>query len=228
MRLNISYNFEGRSLNEEVELPDNCPTCGRLIPFPFNGADITPISGELQTVHQCTYQACKSHMICYHTRGPEGWVLRKTEPTKLTETEWPDFVKDVSSDFVSIHKEAVEAEDRGLQQIAGPGYRKAFEFLIKDYAKKKAANDLERVEKLLAGDVVNEFIQDPRVQAVAKRALWIGNDETHYLRKWEDKDINDLKILIRLTIEWIDIERQSAAYIEEMPEAAAKSGKPSK
>jgi len=63
------------------------------------------------------------------------------------------------------------------------------------------------------------------VQAVAKRALWIGNDETHYSRKWEDRDINDLVTLIKLTLEWIDIERQSSEYLNEMPEPARKAPK---
>ena len=113
----------------------------------------------------------------------------------------------------------MEAKDRGLTQIAGPGYRKAFEFLIKDYAKGRASSDSEVIEKMAAAAVVKNYISDVRVQAVAKRALWIGNDETHYLRKWEDRDINDLAVLIKLTIEWIDIERQSAAYIDDMPES---------
>jgi hypothetical protein len=92
--------------------------------------------------------------------------------------------------------------------------------LIKDYAKSKAKpEEFETIEKLQANPVVDKYISDTRVQAVAKRALWVGNDETHYLRQWEDRDINDLATLIKLTIEWIDIERQSAAYIEEMPES---------
>ena len=106
----------------------------------------------------------------------------------------------------------------GLTQIAGPGYRKAFEFLVKDYAKSLKPDDSERIEKLFSGNVVNEFITDPRIQAVAKRALWIGNDEIHYLRKWVAHDIDDLITLIKLAINWVEIERLSQSYTEEMPE----------
>ncbi|MDT5062374.1 MAG: hypothetical protein QOH63_2833 [Acidobacteriota bacterium] len=220
MQIDVSYNHEGSGITVEVEIPDECPTCGRLVVFPFNGASLAIISGELQTVHHCPNKACTSFMVCYHTQIGRGvWKLKKTEPPKITQVVLPDFAGEISPNFVFIYKESVEAKERGLAQIAGPGYRKAFEFLIKDYAKSKSKpEEFDDIENLQASPVVNKYITDSRVQAVAKRALWIGNDETHYLRRWEDRDINDLITLIKLTLEWIDIERQSAAYIEEMPD----------
>lgn len=219
MRIQISYNDGNTSHSKHVEIPDECPTCGRLVIFPFNGASRSKITNELETIHHCPNQACGSYMICYHTFVDATWKLKKIEPPRLTTSSIPDFVSEISASFISIFREAVEAKERGLSQIAGPGYRKAFEFLIKDYAKSKAKpEEFEDIEKLQATPVVNKYISDVRVQAVARRALWVGNDETHYLRKWEDRDINDLVTLIKLTIEWIDIERQSASYIEEMPE----------
>jgi len=53
-------------------------------------------------------------------------------------------------------------------------------------------------------------------QSVAKRATWLGNDETHYLRKWESKDINDLKTLLQLTINSIENQLLAKAYESDM------------
>ena len=50
----------------------------------------------------------------------------------------------------------------------------------------------------------------------AKRAAWLGNDETHYTRKWEDKDVKDLKLLVHLTVNWIDNVLLTQKYISEM------------
>lgn len=47
-------------------------------------------------------------------------------------------------------------------------------------------------------------------------AVWLGNDETHYYRRWEDKDINDLKLLIKLTANWIEIKELTKNYSEDM------------
>jgi hypothetical protein len=126
----------------------------------------------------------------------------------------------MSPEFVEIYKQAKEAQDNGLTQVCGPGYRKAFEFLIKDYAKSKVAEEATRkaIEATFAGTVVKDYIGDVRAQAVAKRALWLGNDETHYLRKWTNHNIDDLITLIQLTIHWIEIERLSEKYVADMSE----------
>jgi len=219
MQLKLHYQKDKQQINATVEVPDECPTCGRLVVFPFQNSAFNHLTKELETIHHCPNRDCGAFIVCYHTGQQASWKLRKVEPPSLSDARLPSFVSEISSSFVSIFREAVEAKDRGLIQIAGPGYRKAFEFLIKDYAKGRAPSDSEVIEKMAAAGVVKNYISDVRVQAVAKRALWIGNDETHYLRKWEDRDINDLAVLIKLTIEWIDIERQSAAYVDDMPES---------
>ena len=53
---------------------------------------------------------------------------------------------------------------------------------------------------------------------MAKRATWLGNDETHYFRKWEDKDLSDLKKLIEMTVHFISMDFSYDKYIGEMEE----------
>jgi hypothetical protein len=48
--------------------------------------------------------------------------------------------------------------------------------------------------------------------------VWLGNDETHYVRKWENKDINDLKRLIAMTVAWVEIELFTVQLEKDMPE----------
>lgn len=118
---------------------------------------------------------------------------------------------------MAVFAEAEEAAQLGLSQVAGPGYRKAFEFLIKDYAISLAPDKADDIRKQFSGAVVTDYISDSRIQEVAKRSLWLGNDETHYLRKWESHDIKDLVALIKLTTNWIEIDHLSKAYIQQMP-----------
>lgn len=56
----------------------------------------------------------------------------------------------------------------------------------------------------------------PKVKSCATKAVWLGNDETHYERKWEDRDINDLKILIQLTLHHIESELLTEKFEMEM------------
>jgi hypothetical protein len=43
-----------------------------------------------------------------------------------------------------------------------------------------------------------------------------GNDETHYVRQWEDKDITDLKTLIPPTVNWIETILLTRKYMQSM------------
>jgi hypothetical protein len=61
-------------------------------------------------------------------------------------------------------------------------------------------------------------VKSEQIKEIAKRAAWLGNDETHYVRKWEDKDLKDLKKLISLTLHWIEVETLTLEVIADMPE----------
>lgn len=66
------------------------------------------------------------------------------------------------------------------------------------------------------GNCIQENVQNENIKNVARRAVWLGNDETHYIRKWEDKDVNNLKHLIDLTVRWIENEIETERVLQEM------------
>ena len=41
---------------------------------------------------------------------------------------------------------------------------------------------------------------------MAERSVWIGNDETHYVRKHEDLDVSDMKRFIIAMVRYVDAE----------------------
>jgi hypothetical protein len=204
-----------------VEVPDACPICHRHSEIQTVIADNVDNSVSVQATFRCAYAGCKQFFFCYY--GPKGsTALLAVRPVKSNTTIFSEAVVKLSATFVSVFQEAEEASQLGLNQIAGPGYRKAFEFLIKDYAKSLAPNHAADIESKFSGVVVVEYIKDPRIQAVAKRSLWLGNDETHYLRKWTEHDVTDLVNLIKLTANWIEIDHLSKDYVENMPEPKGK------
>nr|WP_255259901.1 hypothetical protein [Lentibacillus sp. CBA3610] len=95
------------------------------------------------------------------------------------------------------------------------GYRKALEFLIKDYLIYLDNEAETEFLKMPLGQCINK-LGNHNIKEIAKRAAWIGNDETHYIRKWKNKDINDLKKLIEVTVYFIAMEVVSNKYLEEM------------
>jgi hypothetical protein len=137
-----------------------------------------------------------------------------------------DSIKGISPTFCEIYEEAHKAEQFGLEQICGVGYRKALEFLIKDYLITNRPADDAAIRKTLLGPCIENYVTDPRVKEIAKRAAWLGNDETHYERRWIDKDLNDLKTMIRLALHWIEAEALTAEALKTMPDPKQNSEKP--
>ncbi|MCL6446104.1 MAG: hypothetical protein K6T83_22115, partial [Alicyclobacillus sp.] len=129
--------------------------------------------------------------------------------------KFSEHITELSPSFVEIYNQASEAEHHGLDQVAGPGYRKCLEFLIKDYVIKRTEKDSVKREQLMS--VIMNHIHHDRIKEIAKRAAWLGNDETHYERRWEDRDIQDLKKLINLVVHYIEMELEADQYEEAMP-----------
>ena len=64
---------------------------------------------------------------------------------------------------------------------------------------------------------ISNYVSNVSLKEVAKRAAWLGNDETHYERKWGEKDCSDLKKTIAMTISWIELEQHTRDLQIDMP-----------
>jgi hypothetical protein len=145
-------------------------------------------------------------------------AFRGSYPYEPPDVKFSDHIKQISPQFCETANQAQKAYGKRWHLIAGPGYRKALEFLIKDYLCLARPDDAEQIKKVQLGPCITNFVENEKVKATAARAVWLGNDETHYLRKWEDKDLEDLKTLIQLTVLWIEMEEMTASVLKEMPE----------
>jgi hypothetical protein len=218
----ITSNIEGTSTNFHfTETPDECPQCRRgtnprVVHAVMIGA-FHEVGSQLRVIFQCTWVDCLEVFIGYYNLEPgTSYDLVATAPVKTKATEFPDSIPQISKDFVEIYNQAMAAEGYGLEQITGIGLRKALEFLIKDFLINQEPNKADEIKGKFLGKCIDGDVTDPNIKATAKRATWLGNDETHYVRKWEDKDINDLKVLIRLTVNWVDSAILTQQYIREM------------
>jgi hypothetical protein len=202
---------------------DKCPICHAGIqPVDLRWDIILDAAGILERVFRCPRQSCQHLFIArYHQNRESGWFfLKACVPTELKPHSLPPELNQISKDFCEIYIEADNAEQLGLLLVCGPGYRKALEFLIKDYLTSEQTTDKAKKEiaesPLMA--CIRKYVTDARVKTTAERATWLGNDETHYIRKWEDKDLADMKKLIQLTCYWIQSEHLTKTAVVEMPQ----------
>lgn len=151
------------------------------------------------------------------------YVLRGLRPLEPMLAKFSEHIKKISPNFSSIYGEAYKAEQYGLTQICGVGYRKALEFLLKDYLIADLPADRSNIEAVMLGQCIESYVTDQKIKDVAKRATWLGNDETHYKRKWIDKDLRDLKRMIDLSCHWIEAEYLTKEALQSMPKPITKN-----
>lgn len=109
-------------------------------------------------------------------------------------------IDEFSPKFSKIYNQAVQAELHGLDDLIGMGYRKALEFLIKDWAIFENPDKKDEIVTNSVGYCIKNFISNPTLRKGIERTVWLGNDETHYARKFEDRDIEDMKRFLSVTL----------------------------
>ncbi len=199
----------------EFEQATECPRCHCGI----MAKDIKSVvychqKSKLATVlNFCT--RCQSCFITtYQVSGYKQYGNILYTPIKLIASEPPTpntitfspLLTEISSDFIEIYNQAYQAEIYSLSHIAGMGYRKALEFLIKDYAIHFNPTEAETIKEQALAQCIKAYIDNPKIKTLAERSAWLGNDEVHYVRKHPDFDINDLKRFINTCVNYIDME----------------------
>ncbi|MBM7631082.1 DUF4145 domain-containing protein [Geomicrobium sediminis] len=137
-------------------------------------------------------------------------ALVRTYPAEPKKFEFSEDVHRISEKFVKTYNQSVAAEEAGLDELAGVGYRKALEFLIKDYLIEHENVDPDKVASKFLGTVINNFVKHESIKEMARQSAILGNDEAHYVRKHEDYDIENLKVFLNLTVKWIEMELDTA------------------
>jgi len=215
---------KGATLNR---FPDGCPLCHyQCSPTPITEHKIPAVglSGdELEVVFLCPRYECQRLFIARY-RWPlsssrfHGFLLAGMAPVAPQRPVVPPLVAALSPTFVEVLGEALHADALSLQQVAGVGLRKALEYLVKDFCIAQHPDRADEIKALFLARCIDSFISDGRIVACAKRAVWLGNDETHYVRRWETHDVSDLKALLELTVSWIDASLRTDEYLRQMPD----------
>lgn len=205
------------------KLVEQCPLCHHAIePTCFRFGAVND-KVWLEMITRCPRNECQRTIIAhYKFKNQDGQGQRYYEyfaafPILPKTADIDGDVAALSPAFVKIYNQALAAESGGLDEVFGIGLRKALEFLIKDYCIHNHPEKSTEIQEKFLGKVIKDYVVDSNVKRCAERAVWLGNDETHYMRTWETHDISDLKILIKLTVNWIANELATAKYFTSMP-----------
>lgn len=223
MSESVEWYDDGEECATINQHPNSCPLCHRVIEPNVVTGRFRDNRERLMVVYSCTGRECGRLFIAHYWGGNalrrKVWRLGKVEPCEPKPMEISDRVKQLSERYVKIREQVSVAEAAELDEIVGMGLRKALDFLVRDFAKhKRVEADYTEIAEGRLGAVIRKYITDPRMNACAKRAAWLGNDQTHYVVKWEKQDIEDLKRILEVTANWIDSDLATEEAVEAMPD----------
>lgn len=189
-------------------IPSECPVCREKI-SPVRQAQVMSVDNSFADVcFQCPSHTCQHLFIGRYEQKGTGKAFQFLDAVPLTYSppQIAGEVKEVSPSFSEIYRQSIQAESAGLDQMVGTGLRKAVEFLIRDFLIAHPPEKLseEQIAEIPLTNLIEHHIDDARIRDMALRAWWLGSDDTHYVRRYEDHDIDDLKAVIRTLMNWVE------------------------
>jgi len=212
-------------------LPDQCPHCHTGVePRVLDAflSDPTRQDNNILVVLQCPKNDCKNFFGVVYAYSQMDSIRSHREVYRRSEVIGGTFkgkvisaeIKAISPKYAEILNQALAAKAWRLSEVAGPGLRKALEFLIRDFLKVELAGEPDKLEgmarTMALGAVISNFIGDPSIKTCASRAAFLGNEETHYYRTWTEHDINDLETLLDLTEKFVGLRLSARKYEAEL------------
>jgi hypothetical protein len=219
--MNITYN----AIVYNVDDPNICPHCHVVNKPSRRYCDETRDSDDSPayiSVWECANIKCNKLFIAlYKIKNGSPTFVRFLNGLPKG-PDWPQPILDLTSShgdeinkskFIKTYLQSLEAESRGLDELAGMGYRKAIEYLVKDWAIKEHSEEKENIEKSWLGAVIEKYYSGDLKEILA-RATWLGNDQAHYNKLFEEFDIEVLKELINLIMVEFDRQYKKDLYIQ--------------
>jgi hypothetical protein len=141
----------------------------------------------------------------YDTFEWRPFKLDKISPVPTMKFPFDNSISKVSPRFEKIYTQTIQAKSEGKNELVGIGYRKSIEFLLKDYLISQNPDQEDNISKKHLSDCINE-IDNEKIHDLAKATVWLGNDETHYVRKHEDMGIPELEKFLNTLVSYLVFE----------------------
>lgn len=222
--MDIVYKNRGMRLKD----PNICPHC-HIVNTPHEqwnvntrDTDDTPV---VISAWLCSNDSCRRIFLVNYKMDGQDFKFNRFLNGLPKGPDWPKPILDLksgnqngadqpsSSRFIKTYLQSLVAENSGLDELAGMGYRKAIEYLVKDWAIQEKPGDKVKIESSWLGAVIHDYYTGD-LKEILERATWLGNDQAHYNKIFEEYDIEVLKELIELIMVELDRQYKKKHYIE--------------
>lgn len=182
--------------------PQLCPHCGINTDAPMEKYNMVSYSEADNTqlivfIWRCT--VCEKVFVSLHTLNKDVVEYVGTYPQKLSLFNDAQ-LEEVSPRFIEVYNQALRAELTSDYNLAAIGFRTALEILTKDFAIAYSGDTKEQIVKLTLCDTIKKYFGESAVFSSANAIRILGNDHTHYERKYPEYDFSWLKECMAIVI----------------------------
>lgn len=208
-------------------LPDRCPRCNTfIIPDILYTARQDDSDDTKVFVHvfygcpKCANVFCVTYRP-YREVGILVFTANEVDtlPPFTSKTVIDERISKISPRAVTLFHEAEVAKNNNLIDLAGMGFRKSLECVVKDSLVFFETKTPEEVAKLDLHDAIEQYKENPRIIKAAHTARIIGNEYAHYQAKYEGYDIDLLIKLLHLAFNGL-VDEFETREIEELKKAS--------
>lgn len=199
------YFINGHHQELEYDVENQCPFCGKFN-SPKRILDMFNYTDNLKVVvlvFETT--CCHKEFLSLYLIEESTTKLIATYPTGSPDV-FPQTIQDLSPSFVKIHTQAKTAENNGHFELASTGYRNSLEFLIKDFAIKCLGKTSEEVAPKTLYKAIEDYLPNESLIKSADVVRILGNDNTHYTKKYPNLELPTLKKYLKYFIDIIERE----------------------
>lgn len=159
------------------KLPNHCPVCHKSISAVYSGRaksmwkNGSSLNSHFDSIFECPSQDCGHLFIAHYERKSSSedsvnafLTLVGMSPSVYAQEQFSENIIALSPEFNKIYNQSLHAEQASLSEICGVGYRKALEFLIKDFCISENAPDTEKIKKMPLMQCISAYVEDIKVK----------------------------------------------------------------
>ncbi len=193
------------SFSFSYQKPAVCPYCGFGTDAPLKEKNFYSFNGGHLLIATCECTACHKFFFfaCDSPDGHDAAIACVYPSTKIIPYVNENLAA-ISERFIEMYNQALLAEYNQSIELAAMGFRSSLEILVKDYAIKELHEPADVVAKQDLCNAIGKYLNQAELVATADVVRILGNDYTHYQRKYPEHDFALLKKYMEIFLSQIE------------------------
>ncbi|MDH6534072.1 hypothetical protein M2101_000730 [Parabacteroides sp. PM5-20] len=206
----IQVNKDGKGIEVRYDkLPTECVFCHKDIVPEILFASLDYLT--LSIICKCP-KCCKIIVGAYEQPYNQYGDILKNADYRLKnlsvgnfkKQNFSDIIKKISPLFVDVYNRAIHAETLNMKELLSFGYFKSIDCLLRDYLIYTEKITKEKKQEYSLRELVEAGVNYPSLSDHMKQSKWIDYDLNR--DSFSKSDDEDMKLVIGLLIQWIEME----------------------